>query len=363
MKINLNEIDQTQFNCNPHFVNGETLWLVTPLVIGTKWRQDNKHLRSSLWSNDGELVSGGFPKFTNFGENPDHFPVPKSLKDCNVVEKLDGSLLIVSKYKGNYILRTRGTVDASQLDNGHELQIFRDTHLERLDDARESWDCSYLFEWVSPTQRIILNYGENPAWHLVGAVSHVDYSLWTQKRLDACAEFIKAKRPCVYTFPDVESLLADIEKWKGKEGVVIYSKNDQVLHKVKCLWYLALHRMKESLSSFDKVIDVWSEQGEPPYQQFEQFITSQFDFELWSQIRGEASRICDAAKGVHQIVEGMQRFVDEKLKPLPTRKEQALKVIQSYGETNRASFVFNLLDGKQLNSDDRKKLLYQVLKK
>ncbi|HOS17133.1 MAG TPA: hypothetical protein PKX15_09010, partial [Bacteroidales bacterium] len=91
-------------------------------------------------------------------------------------------------------------------------------------------------------------------------------------------------------------------------------------------------------------------------------IVSQFDWELWQQIRGDASKICDASKGVDQIVAGMQRFVDEKLKVLPTRKEQAQLIISSYGQTNRASFVFKLLDGKELTPTDRKKLLYQVLK-
>ena len=191
---------------------------------------------------------------------------------------------------------------------------------------------------------------------------HENYTRETQEDLDRIAETCGFKRPPCYTFPTVADLMSGVELWKGKEGVVIYSKHDQVLHKVKGLWYLALHRMKEALASFDKVVDVWYEQGEPSYQKFEEFITTQFDFELWQQIRGEASRICDGAKGVVQIIAGMQKFVDEKLKPLPTRRDQAQLVIASYGQTNRASFVFKLLDGKELAVDDRKKLLYQVLK-
>jgi hypothetical protein len=157
--------------------------------------------------------------------------------------------------------------------------------------------------------------------------------------------------------------MKNVEQWKGKEGVVIYSNKDQSIHKIKGLWYLALHRMKEALASFDKVVDCWYEQGEPPYQKFEEFIVSQFDWELWTQIRGDASRICDGTKEVDKIVAGMQRFVDETLKPLPNRKEQALRVLSAYGITNRASFVFKLLDGKTLDINERKKLLYQVLKK
>lgn len=364
MKIDLQTIDQTQFMVHPHILDGQIVHLVQPQHIGCAWSQENKIFRSSVWDDEGNAVSLSFPKFVNWGEKPDHFPVPTSLKDTTIVEKVDGSLLIVSKWNGKHILRTRGTVDATKLDNGHEIEIFKQTILPQLDAFRatDTWDCSYLFEWVSPNQRIILNYGDSPSWFFVGAVSHFNYALAPQQGLDDIAKQLGLLRPPVYTFPTVADLMASVELWKGKEGVVIYSKHDQELHKVKGLWYLALHRMKEALASFDKVVDVYYEQGEPSYQQFEAFITNQFDFELWQQIRGEASKICDGVKGVNQIIAGMQKFVNEKLKPLPTRRDQAQLVISSYGQTNRASFVFKLLDGKELAADDRKKLLYQVLK-
>lgn len=365
MVINLQSIDQNQFMVHPHVIGGRTVYLIQPQHIGCKWTQSNKHLRSSVWDHEGNLVSAGFSKFTNWGENPDNFPVPTSLKNTTIVEKLDGSLLIVSKWNGEIILRTRGTVDATVLDNGYELEIFKEKYLPNLMAAcpQNTWDFSFLFEWVSPVNRIILNYGEHPEWYLVGYLIHNTYSLLDQSALDFWATEIGCPRPPTYTFPSIDDLLKNIEQWKGKEGVVIYSNNDQTLHKVKGLWYLALHRMKEALASFDKVIDCWFEQNEPSYQNFEEFITTQFDYELWTQIRGDASRICGGYKHVDQIIAGMQKFVDETLKPLPNRKEQALKVLSAYGNTNRASFVFKLLDGKPLEKDDRKKLLYQVLKK
>lgn len=362
MEIDLNAIDQTQFMVHSHTLNGEIVYLVQPNHIGAKFTQANKHLRSSVWNEAGEIVSAGFPKFTNWGENPENFPVPKSLKNCHVVEKVDGSLLIVSKYKRNYILRTRGTVDATKLDNGHELELFKEKYLPKLQEWNldDTWDCSYLFEWVSPCQRIILNYGDQPEWYLVGNVIHDAYNLLSQQGLDNFAKIIGCPRPPSYTFPDIDTLMKDVETWKGKEGVVVYSSVG--MHKVKGLWYLALHRMKESLASREKVVDAWFEHKCPSFHEFEQFITNQFDYELWVQIRPEVSTICDSWKEVQQIVEGMKSFVNNMLLPLPARKDQALKVIESYGKTNRASFVFKILDQKPLDSDDLKKLLYQCLK-
>lgn len=364
MKIGLDTIDKTQFMVHSHIINGEEVYLVQPQHAGCSWTQENKFLRSSVWDSEGNLISAGFPKFTNWGENMENFPVPNSLQNTQIIEKLDGSLLIVSKWKGTFILRTRGTVDAFKLDNGHELTQFKQKYLHKLSSLNPSdtWEGSYLFEWTSPYQRIILNYGDSPEWYLIGHVNHKDYSLMDQDSLNQWAKSIECPRPLNYIFPTIRELIETIDEWKGKEGVVIYSKSGQVMHKVKTFWYLTLHRMKEALSSFDKVIDVWFEQDQPSYSEFEKFIVSQFDWELWQQIRGDASKICDASKGVDQIVAGMQRFVDEKLKVLPTRKEQAQLIISSYGQTNRASFVFKLLDGKELTPTDRKKLLYQVLK-
>ena len=373
MKLDLDKLDLTQFMAHHHMVAGEVVMLVQPQHIGTKWSQDNKHLRSSVWNSEGELISAGFPKFTNWGENPDNFPVPSSLKNCTVMEKLDGSLLIVSKYKGQYILRTRGTVDAFTMDNGHELTEFQfklpflDSLIKELqnidpDHDLDTWPVSVLFEWVSPINKIVINYGDAADWYLVGIVNHDNYRLGSQELLDEFAEAIHVKRPATYTFSDVNDLLENVEQWKGKEGVVIYSQDGQTLHKVKGAWYLALHHMKSELSNIEKVMDVWLEQQMPDYNTFYTYIVNSFDYELAEQCRGHISNLCDGRKEVDKIVDGMNNFVNNRLCSLPSRKEQAQLVISSYGETNRAAFVFKILDGKSLGKEEYKKLLFQVLK-
>jgi hypothetical protein len=44
------------------------------------------------------------------------------------------------------------------------------------------------------------------------------------------------------------------------------------------------------------------------------------------------------------------------------RKDAALAIIKAYGETNRASFAFKLLDGHPLTEKEYKKLIFQCLK-
>jgi hypothetical protein len=362
MKIDIQKVDLTQFMVHEHSLNGEIVYLIQPQHIGTKWTQDNKHMRSVVVNYAGEVISASFPKFTNWGENTDHFPVPNSLKNATIVEKLDGSTLIVSKYNGQYILRTRGTVDASKLANGFELELFKSTILNKLQDNNDTWDYSIIWEWLSPINKIVLSYGDEPMWKLIGFINHINYSLAQQDMLDAMAKKYDLLRPEIYTFTDISDMLQIVDKWQNKEGVCLYSKNDQVIHKIKASKYLLLHHLKSELSSLEKVLDVWLEQGMPDYQTFYNYIFTTFDFELAEQIKGTISRICDAKKEVDLIVSGMNEFVNNRLKTLPTRKLQAEQVISAYGNTNRASFLFKLLDGKSLGKEEYKKLLFQVLK-
>ena len=344
-----------------HSLNGEIVHLIQPQHIGTQWRQDNKHMRSVVVNYAGEVISASFPKFTNYGENPEHFPVPTSLKNTTVVEKLDGSTLIVSKYNGQYILRTRGTVDASKLANGFELELFKSTILNKLQDNNDTWGYSIIWEWLSPINKIVLSYGDEPMWKLIGFIDHTDYSLATQDMLDAMAKKYDLLRPEIYTFTDISDMLQIVDKWQDKEGVCLYSKNGQTIHKIKAAKYLLLHHLKSELSSLEKIMDVWLEQGMPDYQTFYNYIFTTFDFELAEQVKGMISRIVDGKKEVNKIVDGMNNFVNNRLRSLPSRKEQAQLVISSYGETNRAAFVFKLLDNRPLGKEEYKKLLFQIL--
>ena len=129
MKFEIQSIDREQFKVAEHTLNGEIVYLVMPIDIKTKWTQQNKYLRSTLLDSNGEVISAGFPKFVNWGENPDNFPVPINLSGCEAVEKMDGSLLSWTINKGKLIVRTRGTVDARNHTNGSEINDFNKKYI------------------------------------------------------------------------------------------------------------------------------------------------------------------------------------------------------------------------------------------
>jgi hypothetical protein len=361
MKINLQSIDRSQFLVQERLVNGETMVLVNPQHVGVKWTPENLHYRSSLWTLEGELVSASFKKFFNWGEQPNLAPIPNSLAGHSLIEKLDGSTLIVSRYKGNLIIRTRGTADATGLENGHEIALLRKCYpyaFNHVDVNCENY--SVIFEWLSPTNKIVIDYGAEPEIRLIGQISHRNYALTSQKELDVIAEEMGVKRPKRFSFDTVEEMIGSVEKLQGQEGLCCYSPDGQNIRKVKSAWYLALHRFKEN-ATLDNTVDLFFEYGCPNFLGFQGKLVQTFDYECWNMVQGFASCVVDAYEQATRIASGMVRFV-EPLKSV-SRKEAAQKILASYGQTNRASFCFQILDGKTLDIDAQKKLLWQCLKK
>ena len=363
MKIDLNKVDTENFILRPVMIAGEECTLIFPNHIGCKWTKQNLHFRSSIWNSKGELISASFKKFFNWGEQPDLCYTPFSLTangGCQILEKLDGSTLIVSKYKGELIVRTRGTADASIMENAHELELLKAKYPKAFDFEGETSDVSRIFEWESPENRIVLKHDEADI-KLTGVIYHGDYTMASQTELDIFAELLEVPRPRWYEFDSIKEMQAAVEAFKGVEGVCVYCNKGQDIRKLKGVEYLKLHHLKSELASFEKLLDLYLELGCPGYNGFFKYIEDAFDYEIADHKRGDISKLCDLDKHVKNVVQGMEKFVD-KVKTLPTRKDQALYIQQAYGDSGRTGMVFSLLDDKPLDKVALKKLFYQKIK-
>lgn len=361
MKIDLNKISRENFILREESLGNDNCFLTFPQHIGCKWTKDNLIFRSSIWNSNGEPVSLGFRKFFNWHEQPDLSYTPYSTTadgGVTTVSKEDGTCLIVSKYKGQLITRTRGTFCASGMNNGHELPYLMEKYPKCFSFDEETPNYSLIFEWTSPENIIVLRTTE-PDINLIGKIFHEDYSMETQKNLDILGQELEVNRPETFKFDKIQDILDSVTSWEGREGVCVYSKGDQEIRKIKSDWYLSLHRMKSELGNYEKVIDVFLKSNRPNYTDFYKLIVDTLDFEIAEQSRGHLSRVCDSYKEVKNIINGMESFVAG-IKGLPSRKDQALKIESAYGKTNRASYVFSILDGKELDDKQIKKLLFQV---
>jgi hypothetical protein len=311
MNIDLQSIDRESFMVHQHFVGEHECFLVQPIHFGVVWVKENLIYRSSLWDKDGHPVSLSFKKFFNWDEKPDIFPAPSNLTGAKLMEKLDGSTLIFSRYKGQTVIRTRGTVNARMQANGHEIDYLLQKYpkFATMLEQADTYDQSFICEWLSPTNRIVLNYGDEPDMKSIAVINHVDDT------------------------------------------------------------YHFLNREKIEISSVDKVIDVYIDwfmprntlSHEPTgYVEFFEYLTEKFDFEIATMATGHASRICDAMKEVHKIMTALFEFASARIN-IP-RNIAAKEILQAYGSTGRAAVIFRLLDKKPVTAEDYKKILYQVLK-
>jgi len=362
MKIDISKIDQDCFVVRPTKIADEICYLVFPKNIMVKWNKENLIFRSSIWNSEGELISASYKKFFNYGEAPQTVDHPTDMSKVELLTKIDGSLLCVSRFHGELIVRTRGTSDATVLDNGFEIETLKKKYPLAFQFEEDTPGFSRIFEWTTPYNKIILEYGSEPQLWYTGKVFHDRYKYASQTELDLESKIIQVQRPQWYTFKTIEEMLATVEAFKGIEGVCCYFNHGQDIRKIKGADYLARHRFK-SMASFENSLDLFFQYGKPNYLEFEKKLIEQFDYECYEMVRGFISEICDGWKEVLKIIEGMQIFVDRELSKLPDRKSQALKVTEAYGQTNRAGYVFKLLDHKPIDEAGLKKLVYQVTKR
>jgi hypothetical protein len=358
MKISLNNYDFTDFIVHEQEFCGVSSKLIQPQHIGIKFNQTNKIFRSSIWDLEGNLLSAGFPKFTNFGENSENFTVPLSVNGVDFVTKIDGSLVCIDFVNERLNMRTRGTFHHTSLENWADFEYCLNNNPKLVEWLKKNSNYTLLCEITTPNLKIVIDYGVTPQFWLVGAINKNDYSLMIQSELNGLAIELNINRPEVYSFNSIEHCIDSVKLWNGKEGVCLYSQNGQAIHKIKAEIYLKLHRFKEN-ATMDNTIDLFFEYNCPSYNTFLEMLMAQFDFECMQMVLPFVSKIVDSKKKVDVIVAHMKSFV-EPLKVV-SRKDAALAIVGSYGKTNRSSFMFSLLDGKELTVEQMKKLVYQCL--
>jgi len=340
MRINLKDVDRSIFHVREHYLNGHKLYLTYPRLLSFEfWTPDNLIFRSSLWNENGELVSASFPKFFNLGERRDLFPIPPSnLEGVNIIEKLDGSALIVSKYKDTDIIRTRRQLNARYHPNGDEIDILSKKYPGALEGKQ---NISYIYEWLSPRNTIIIKSME-PDIYLVGAIRHEDYSLYNQLELDVLANELDVPRPriCNQEFESLSELIKYLLVVEGIEGYCLYYDNDQKILKVKSDWYLAKHRAKAELTE-KRIRELFINQGCPDKNTFEETLKELYDFESLE----EAFRLSDNLYRKYEDYLKKVESIKETLQQLPedaSQKEKAEHILNVYSDSIDRGIAFSL---------------------
>lgn len=251
MRIDLSTVNRDDFIIKP----GPHGLLINPAFTKHRWKDEELIYRSLLVSEAGEVLSAGFPKFLNKGENPNHDAVLATMLQVApsrvfVTNKLDGSLVIRSVIDGKVIFRTRGSQTLNQF---HDEVMAVANQYPYLLDPEIGPHLSLLMEYTghqSVEDQVVIRYDKSEL-HILGAVGHAELSVHNDP------QSLMILSQC-FDVPHVEVIesgdLAAIEALENTEGVVV-SWHDittcRGMLKVKTAWYMLRHRLKYNLSEKD----------------------------------------------------------------------------------------------------------------
>ena len=220
-----------------------------------------RECRGLVFGPDGKIVARPFHKFFNVNERQDtQEEAIEWDRIVGVSDKKDGSLVYFVPYKNCWIPKTKGSFLSTQAQEVMSLPEVASGLVENMLKIAGK-DHTLLFEYVSPSNRVVVSYAK-PELVLLAARHNVSGSYWTVRELEALANaacWPVEKRD----FPiriDPRSLIKKAKEHKGTdiEGWVLL-RDDGEMYKIKTLDYMRAHKLKFNLSK-TVILEGWASQ-------------------------------------------------------------------------------------------------------
>lgn len=184
---------------------------------------------------DGKIVCCPFFKFGNYGEGY----VPEiDWTSAKVREKIDGSLIMLWFDKNFWHISTSKTINAFEAVVGEIRRLsFGDLFIQAkikqgLDFTTLNPNYTYMFELVSPYNKVVVPYNEVAIWH-IGTRDNVT--------LQEVEVDIGIQKPKEYPLSSLEDCITAAAAFQGdKEGFVVVDKFYNRV-KIKSPFYVQLH--------------------------------------------------------------------------------------------------------------------------
>lgn len=207
-----------------------------------------------------DIVAKGFNRFYNLGEDPDGF---KNFDWTNfsIAEKVDGSLMIVYHYQGEWRLNTSGSFGFGECNSSGKSwrDLFWSTLGVKPEDVWLEPHLVHIFE-LCTLQNKVVRYYPKPTVFLLGLFNQKDGSELDVSLISDYVTHVNHRNktniqlPQVYNFKSTEEIMAFLKTKedtdKTYEGVVIRDKTG-IRAKVKSATYVAIHHMMDNGNIFN----------------------------------------------------------------------------------------------------------------
>jgi len=195
---------------------------------------------------DGKIIARPFHKFFNLNERPETMDTNIDWsRNFNILQKLDGSMLHPILVNDEIIWCTKmGITDVSNqasefVDNNSKYDYFTE---KMIKDG-----FTPIFEWCSRKQRIVIDY-PNDKLTLLALRNMItgEYINYHALKFIAKQYNMPIVEPFIGSFNNISDFVDDVTDRQEEEGYVLRFNTGHCV-KIKNLWYLQLHRVKEAL--------------------------------------------------------------------------------------------------------------------
>lgn len=218
-------------------------------------RQIRRECRGIMFDSvTGNIIRRPFHKFKNVNEAPETQADRIDMSKPHVIlEKLDGSMISAFYANGELIWGTKmGATDVAK-----PVEEFVKNNPNYVEFAKDAICMNFtpIFEWCSRKQRIVLDYPEDQLI-LTGLrwMSHGEYC-----KRDEMIDWAEGYNiPVVRAFEpqtDMKEFIEYTRDLENLEGFVVCFDDGHML-KLKCNWYLQLHRAKEAIQQDRNIVEM-----------------------------------------------------------------------------------------------------------
>ncbi len=210
-------------------------------------------------SNDWQLVSYPYDKFFNHGEG---HAATVDWSSASVYDKLDGSLMTLYFYDGQWRVQSSGTPDGAGEVSGFGMsfaQLFWSVWTELGYQLPEATDCCFMFELmtkynrvvvVQPTNQLVLHGVRN-----IQTLAELDPQPWSDKY----GWQLVARHPLT-SWPAVIAAAQQLDPM-NLEGYIVCDRQFNRV-KVKSPQYVAIAHLRSSFSSRRMLEIIMANEGE-----------------------------------------------------------------------------------------------------
>jgi hypothetical protein len=206
--------------------------------------------RGLVVDTDCNLVARSFTRFYNLGEKSEQ-EMQFDWSTCFATEKVDGSLLVIYFYEGQWRVNTRGSFGLQEICPGVNLTWY-DVVSSVVNLNGLNPEYTYVGELCSRYNKVVVDYPVPTVFILSAFKGETEVSFDEAVEL---TEGLGFEVPAVNIFPSAEGVLDYIKtqaaiygaNW---EGVVLRDKDNRRI-KVKNELYVAIHHIKDNGNIFN----------------------------------------------------------------------------------------------------------------